>query len=87
MRDGAGAVGGPFARPFRRFAAVSVSACIACSGYGHAAARRHAAIGWPGSGRVQGRFCHVRLGRRGLRARRGAGGHLTIATTSAASWL
>ena len=37
VRDGAGPVGAPFARPFRRFVAISVSACIARAGYRRAA--------------------------------------------------
>ena len=56
VRDDASAVSGPFARSFRRFVAIGVPA-----GY-RRAGRHHAAAGRPGSGRVQGRVCHVCLG-------------------------
>ncbi len=56
VRHDASAVSGPFARSFRRFVAIGVPA-----GY-RRAGRHHAATGRPGSGRVQGRVCHVCLG-------------------------
>jgi len=59
VRDDASAVSGPFARPFR-FVAIGVPVGIARSGY-RRAGRHHAATGRPGSGRVQGRVCHVCL--------------------------
>jgi hypothetical protein len=60
VRDDASAVSGPFAGPFRRFVAIGVPAGIARSGY-RRAGQHYAATGRPGSGRVQGRVCHVCL--------------------------
>ena len=45
----------PICPLFRRFIAIGVPAGYRCAG------RLHAAIGRPGSGRVQARVCHVCL--------------------------